>query len=48
MVPDSPEASDYPASPWQTVLLFTTCGVVFFLAVWGGIDLMWRATGWFG
>ena len=47
MVPDYPEAPDYPASPWQTVALFAISGLVFLLAVWGGIDLAMRATGWF-
>ena len=47
MVPDSPEASDYPASPWQTVGLITLVIVVFLLAVWGGFDLVWRVSPWF-
>ena len=45
MVPDDPP---YPASPWQTVGLFALSAIVFFLAVWGGIDLAITATGWFG
>ena len=46
MVPERPDASDYPAAWWQTLLLFTICGLVFFLAAWGGIDIAITATSW--
>lgn len=46
MVPDRPEAPDYPASPWQTVALFFVSGLIALLAVWGGIDLAIRASAW--
>ena len=45
MVPDEPDV-DHPASPWQTVALFAVTGVIFLLAVYGGIDLAIRITGW--
>ena len=48
MVPDRPETSDYPASPWQTAALFTAAGVVWFFFCWGVIDFTLDATGWFG
>lgn len=46
MIPDAPEAPDYPASPWQTVGLVAISIVALICGLWGGIDIGMRITGW--
>ena len=37
-----------PKSPLWTIAGFVGGGVLLFLAAWGGFDLAWRVSPWFG